>query len=191
MVRAAEKVGAFIVSDEIYDAFLYGGELVSPASTYERVIQLGGFSKTYGVPGWRMGYATGPSGVLEAMKTLQQFSFVCAPAPFQHAILEAAFDLDMSEHIDEYRGKRDRLVADLDSDFDLVTPDGAFYAFPSLPPGMSEGAFVEACLERDVLVVPGSAFSSRDTHFRLSFAVTDSDLDRGIAALNAVAASSS
>ena len=191
VARAAEQVGAFIVSDEIYDAFIYGGEFVSPLSSYGRVIQLGGFSKTYGVPGWRMGYATGPADVLDAMKTLQQFSFVCAPAPFQHAILEAAFDLDMSEHIDEYRGKRDRLVEDLDPAFDLVPPDGAFYAFPSLPPGISEGAFVEACLERNVLVVPGSAFSSRDTHFRLSFAVTDEDLGRGIAALNAVASSSS
>ena len=186
-VRAAEKVGAFVVSDEIYDAFVYEDEFPSAVSTgYERVLQLGGFSKTYGVPGWRMGYATGPTEVLDAMKTLQQFSFVCAPAPFQHAVLEAAFDCDMQPYIEEYRGKRDMLVERLDPAYDLVPPGGSFYAFPRLPDEVEEGEFVAAALERKVLIVPGSAFSRRATHFRLSFAVTDDDLKRGIDALNAI-----
>ena len=83
ITRIAEKSGAWIVSDEIYDLFCYADEYASPLQFTDRCIQLGGFSKSYGVPGWRMGYATGPSDVLDALKTLQQFSFVCAPAPFQ------------------------------------------------------------------------------------------------------------
>ncbi|MEE2888237.1 MAG: aminotransferase class I/II-fold pyridoxal phosphate-dependent enzyme, partial [Planctomycetota bacterium] len=125
--------------------------------------------------------------VLDAMKTLQQFSFVCAPAPFQRAILEVAFDLDMSPYIEEYRAKRDRLVAGLHESFELVPPGGSFYAFPKLPVDVDESAFMDACLERKLLVVPGSAFSRVATHFRLSFAVNDEDLTRGIEALNDVA----
>ena len=187
VVKAAERVGAYVVSDEIYDAFVYEGHYASPVGKMDRVIQLGGFSKTYAVPGWRMGYVTGPSEVLDAMKTLQQFSFVCAPAPFQHAILEVALDLDMSPYVEEYRGKRDRLVADLHPAFELVPPGGSFYAFPKIPFEAEESAFMEACLERKILVVPGSAFSRVGSHFRLSFAVTDEELSRGIEALNEVA----
>ncbi len=188
VVAAAERVGAYVVSDEIYDAFVYDGEFVSPVGKMERVIQLSGFSKTYGVPGWRMGYVTGPADVLDAMKTLQQFSFVCAPAPFQHAMLEVGLDLDMGAYIEEYRAKRNRLVADLHPAFELVPPGGSFYAFPTIPHGVDESAFMDACLQRKLLVVPGSAFSHAATNFRLSFAVTDEDLSRGIQALNSVAA---
>ncbi|MCB9870809.1 MAG: pyridoxal phosphate-dependent aminotransferase [Planctomycetes bacterium] len=187
LVRAAERVGAYVISDEIYDAFVYEPTYASPVSCYDRVIQLGGFSKTYGVPGWRMGYATGPADVLDGMKTLQQFSFVCAPAPFQYAIAEVALDLDMSGYIEQYHAKRNRLVADLHPDYQLVPPAGSFYAFPRIPSGMGEKAFLDACFAEKVLVVPGSAFSARDTHFRLSFAVTDEDLSRGIHALNGIA----
>ncbi len=179
---------AFVVSDEIYDGFLYVDDYASPISTGKRVLQLGGFSKTYGVPGWRMGYATGPAELLDAMKTLQQFTFVCAPAPFQHAVLEAAFDIDMQPYVETYAKKRDRLVEGLDPAFDLVPPEGSFYAFPRIPPGVESAEFIEAALERKLLIVPGSAFSGAATHFRLSFAASDETLERGIEELNALAA---
>ncbi|MBK8974470.1 MAG: pyridoxal phosphate-dependent aminotransferase [Planctomycetes bacterium] len=188
-VRAAERVGAVIVSDEIYDAFVYDGELPSPVGRYDRVLQLGGFSKTFGVPGWRMGYATGPAELLDSMKTMQQFTFVCAPAPFQVAILETAFDLDMSSYIDDYRNKRDRLVADLHPVYELRKPAGSFYAFPKIPGNADTETFMDAALARKLLVVPGSAFSRRATHFRISFAASDADLGRGIEQLNDLAVS--
>ncbi len=187
VVAAAERVGAYVISDEIYDFFVYDDEFASPVSMTDRVIQLSGFSKTYGIPGWRMGYATGPTEVLDAMQMLQQFTFVCAPTPFQYAILDKALDLDMTPYLDDYRQKRDRLVAELDPAFKLVPPGGSFYAFPSLPHGADESEFIEAAVERKLLVVPGSAFSERDTHFRLSFALDDAMLTRGIQALNALA----
>lgn len=187
VVNAAERVGAYVISDEIYDSFVYEPEYHSPVSMMERVIQLSGYSKTFGVPGWRIGYATGPKDVLDAMKTLQQFSYVCAPAPFQHAILDVAFDLDMSSYRQQYRNKRDTLVRDLHPAYKLVPPGGSFYAFPSIPGGGDEGAFMESVLSRKVLVVPGSAFSRRATHFRISFAVGDDELARGIQELNKVA----
>lgn len=186
LVRAASRVGAYIVTDEIYESFVYDGEYASPVGRYDRVIQLSGFSKTLGVPGWRIGYATGPADVLEAMKRLQQFSFVCAPAPFQVAVAAVGFDVDMSAHIAEYRQKRDRLVRELHPAFELVAPGGSFYAFPRVPGG-DEQKFLDAALADKVLIVPGSAFSQRATHFRLSFAVTDAVLGRAIDALNALA----
>ena len=190
--RAAERVGAYVVSDEIYDLFCYSDQFASPVASYDRCIQLGGFSKSYGVPGWRMGYATGPSGALDAMKTLQQFSFVCAPAPFQHALLAVLPELDLSGYRQQYRGKRDMLVRELHPSFQLSPPEGAFYAFPSLPIGsdgqpVASERFVEAAVDRKLLIVPGKAFSARDTHFRLSFAASDDDLQRGIAVLNELA----
>jgi aspartate aminotransferase/aminotransferase len=188
MVRAAERVGAFVLADEIYDAFVFDGTLPTPLGRYDRVIQLGGFSKTYGVPGWRMGYATGPAEVLDKMKTVQQFSFVCAPAPFQVAIAEVAFDLDMSAYLDAYRQRRDRIVRELHPAYELVPPGGAFYAFPKVPGAVDPGVFLDAALEQKLLIVPGSAFSRRSTHFRLSFAVSDEDLGRGLRVLDELAA---
>ncbi len=190
--RAADKVGAWVVSDEIYDLFYYGDEYCSPLQVTDRCIQLGGFSKSYGVPGWRMGYATGPSEVLDALKTLQQFSFVCAPAPFQHALLAAMPELDLSRYREDYRRKRDLLADTLHPAFRLSRPEGAFYAFPELPcdrEGVRVGsdAFVEAAVEKNVLIVPGKAFSSRDTHFRVSFAAPDDRLARGVEVLNELA----
>lgn len=187
VVRAAERVGAVVVSDEIYDAFVYDGDYVSPVGMSDRVIQVAGFSKTYGIAGWRLGYATGPTDVLDAMQQLQQYTFVCAPAPLQHAVLEAAFDLDMGSYVDDYRAKRDLLVAELHPAYRLVAPGGSFYAFPELPGRASESAFMEAALARKLLVVPGSAFSERQTHFRLSFAVTDEVLHCALREMNELA----
>ena len=190
--KSADRVGAYVVSDEIYDLFCYSDDYASPLEYTDRCIQLGGFSKSYGVPGWRMGYATGPSNVLDSLKTLQQFSFVCAPAPFQHALLAAMPAIDLQPYREQYRKKRDMLVRDLHPSYALSQPEGAFYAFPRLPRDKSgvqvpSDVFIEAAVEKNVLIVPGKAFSERDTHFRLSFAASDEHLTAGISVLNELA----
>ena len=179
--------GILLVSDEIYDLFCYGGDFVSPVGFADRCIQLGGFSKTYGIPGWRMGYAMGPASVLDAMKTLQQFSFVCAPAPFQYALLAAMPQIDLSPYREQYRGKRDYIVQNLHPIYRLAPPEGAFYAFPELPPGAEPEPFLQQALQHKLLIVPGKAFSVRDTHFRLSYGVDDDTLAAGIGVLNDLA----
>lgn len=190
--KVADRVGAYVVSDEIYDLFCYEDDYASPVQYSDRCIQLGGFSKSYGVPGWRMGYATGPSNVLDALKTLQQFSFVCAPAPFQHALLQAMPDIDLEPYRQQYIQKVDMLVRDLHPNYALSKPEGAFYAFPRLPRDKSgqpvaSDVFIEAAVEKNVLIVPGKAFSAQDTHFRLSFAASDEQLAEGIQVLNELA----
>jgi aspartate/methionine/tyrosine aminotransferase len=185
--RIANRAGAYVVSDEIYDLFCYVDDYASPVSYADRCIQLGGYSKSYGIPGWRMGYATGPAPVLEAMKTLQQFSFVCAPAPFQYALLEAMPHIDLRPYREQYRQKRDLVTNRLHAVYQLGPPEGSFYAFPQLPPGADGPTFLQAALQQKLLIVPGKSFSTRDTHFRLSFAAEDTVLQQGIDVLNDLA----
>lgn len=174
-----------VVSDEIYELFTYEHEAPSIASHLDGVLVLGGFSKSWAIPGWRVGWALGPSDVIDAMRTIQQFTFVCAPSFGQKGAL-AALDTDMSARRDEYRRKRDLVWEGLREHYDAVRPDGAFYLFARAPGG-SGTKFFHRCLEENLLVVPGSAFSDVDTHFRISFAVPDEKLAAGIAALQRLA----
>lgn len=186
--RLAAERDLVVISDEIYDEFVYDGPFVSAIGHVpeERLLVLGGWSKTYGMPGWRLGWAAGPDALVDAMRRMQQFSFVCAPSMVQRAGL-AALDVDMSAEIEAYRGKRDRVLAGLEGRYEVAAPGGSFYMFPRLPEGFDGDRFLEAAIERRLLVVPGKAFSARDTHFRLSFAAEDDVLDRGLQALAAIA----
>lgn len=193
LIRLCDQAGVLLVSDEIYDAFChdksdrgdgFGPRLASPLETSRSAMLLRGFSKTYAMTGWRLGYALGPQPIVEQMTKLQQYSFVCAPSPMQVAAV-AALDVDMSEYIQAYRRKRDRVVETLSPHFELTNPGGAFYAFPKVPDhlGMTATQFIEKAIGENVIVIPGSVFSQRDTHFRISYAADDATLDRGLNAL--------
>jgi aspartate aminotransferase/aminotransferase len=135
--------------------------------------------------GWRLGFVHGPRRVVEEMIKLQQFSFVCAPSMVQHAGV-AAWDHDVSGIVVDYRRKRDRICEGLKGSYELVRPEGAFYAFPKAPHG-SGSAFVTEAIRNNLLLIPGNVFSARDTHFRLSYAADERTLDRGIEILNRLA----
>jgi aminotransferase len=191
LVELAEQHNLLLLTDEIYDVFCYdrvesppGSGVLrcpSPASYSPNVLLLRGFSKTYGMTGWRLGYAAGPRAIIEQMTKLQQYSFVCAPSMVQMAGL-LALEQDMSAYVEQYRCKRDLVVQRLGERYELATPAGAFYAFPKVPEHLNLTAtqFVERAIERSLLIIPGSVFSSRDTHFRLSYACDDAMLNRGL-----------
>lgn len=181
---AAERDIA-LISDEIYREFCYDEPFVSPAQFNPRTLVIDGFSKTYGITGWRLGFAHGPRPVIEAMIKLQQYTFVCAPQPAQWAGA-AALDVDMSEHIAAYRGKRDRLLAGLAGLYEVAKPGGAFYAFPRAPRGSGDD-FVAEAIRNELLIIPGSIFSRRDTHFRISYSASNETIDRGLAVLRRLA----
>ncbi len=186
VAELAARKNVLLISDEIYRAFCYDRPFVSPASYNPQTLVVDGFSKTYGMPGWRLGFAHGPSAIIREMTKLQQYSFVCAPQPAQWAGA-VALDLDMSPQIEAYRTKRDMLVSGLAGDYELTTPGGAFYAFPKLPWG-SGIEFVSRAIEKyQLLIIPGSVFSGRDTHFRISYAAPDEVIERGIEALKRLA----
>ena len=92
----------------------------------------------------------------------------------------------MQPHIDDYRRKRDLIVAGLRDHYELVTPGGAFYAFPKVPWGTAS-EFVAQAIEHELLIIPGNIFSRRDTHFRISYAATEETLARGIEVLRKLA----
>lgn len=181
LAELAAQRNIALVSDEIYRAFTYDAPFVSPARYNPQTLVIDGFSKTYGMTGWRLGFAHGPADVIDEMVKLQQYTFVCAPQPAQWAGA-AAMDVDMREQIDAYRRKRDRITAALAGDYDLVHPGGAFYAFPKAPWGTGT-EFVAEAIARQLLVIPGNIFSRRDTHFRLSYAADDRRIERGIEVL--------
>ena len=182
--EVAKKHNLLLLSDEIYRDFSYDGPVSSIGRFYENTLVMRGFSKSYGVPGWRLGYVAAPehlSDLVEAMATLQQYTFVCAPQPFQIAAIEA-LHMDITCHINDYRRKRDLFYDGMKDRFDLVKPAGAFYAFVKAPGGEAT-AFVEQAIKHDVLVIPGSVFSERDTHFRVSFATSDAQIKKGVGRL--------
>ena len=174
----AAKHDLLIISDEIYNLFCYDRPFVSMVSLYDNTLLLRGFSKSYAMTGWRIGWCTGPKAVLDKMTMLQQYSFVCAPSMAQAACV-AALETDMSAESAAYKRKRDMVHQALGEIFGLVRPDGAFYAFVPAPGGNAT-KFVAKAIENNVLIIPGNVFSARDTHFRLSYATSDEKLRRGL-----------
>ncbi len=185
IVELARRHGLVVISDEIYRGFHYDGPAVSPAAFGEHVLVVEGFGKTYGMTGWRLGWVHGPSRLVQEMAKLQQFTYVCAPSIAQRAAL-TAWTTDMTATQAAYRRKRDRIVAGLQEHYELVVPQGAFYAFPKVPWGTAT-EFAKEALRHKLLIIPGKVFSQRDTHFRISYAVPDATLERGIAALQELA----
>jgi aspartate aminotransferase/aminotransferase len=177
--------GILLISDEVYRAFCYDAPFASPATSNSEVLVVDGFSKAHGMTGWRLGFAHGPSRLIQEMAKLQQFSFVCAPSMVQYAGI-AALDEDLGPHVDAYRRKRDTVVRALEGLYEVASPRGAFYAFPRAPRA-SASEFVAEAIRHNLLIIPGNVFSRRDTHFRISYAVDDSTLARGLEILRNLA----
>ena len=181
---AAEK-NICLVSDEIYSQFVYDEPYVSAAKFNPDAVVIDGFSKTYAMTGLRLGYVHGPKAIIDTMLKIQQYTFVCAPQPAQWAGI-SALDYDMTPYVDRYRVKRDMLVDGLSDRYEIVTPGGAFYAYPKLPYGDGQ-SFAARAIENNLMIIPGNIFSDQDTHFRISYAVDDAKLEEGIAILNRIA----
>lgn len=186
LAEVCRERGVLLVSDEIYRAFHFDTPPASPAEVDPDVLVIEGFGKTYGLTGWRMGYAHGPRAVVEEMTKMQQFSYVCPPSPFQHACV-AALDYDVSGIVADYRRKRDLVAEGLRERFEFATPGGAFYLYVRAPWGTG-GEFVAEAIRNNLLIIPGSVFSRHDTHFRVSYAADDERLKRGVGILNRLAA---
>jgi len=174
-----------LISDEIYRRFCYDQPFVSPAEFNDRTIVIDGFSKSHSMTGHRLGWMHGPDYLMQQMLKLQQFTFVCAPHPAQWAGV-AAWDLDLSEYIDDYRRKRDLIVSLLQDDFEIHGGQGAFYLFLKAPWGTGT-EFVTEAIRNNLLIIPGQVFSPIDSHFRVSFAAEDDQLRAGADVLKKIA----
>ena len=178
LAELARQRGIALLSDEVYRSFCYDRPFYSPAEWNRDVLVIDGFSKAYGMTGWRLGFIHGPSQVIQEVAKLQQFTFVCAPNPVQHAGL-AALGLDVSKQADIYRRRRDRLMAALADRYEIAGGQGAFYLLPRAPWGTGT-EFVAEAIRQGLLIIPGNVFSNHDTHFRLSYAASDATIGCGI-----------
>ncbi|MFV9503333.1 MAG: aminotransferase class I/II-fold pyridoxal phosphate-dependent enzyme [Oscillochloridaceae bacterium umkhey_bin13] len=166
IAAVAERHNLVVISDEIYDRLVYGGEHTCFAALpgmRERTVLLGGFSKAYAMTGWRLGWLAAPPAITAAVRKVHQYAIMSAPTMSQYAGIEALHNGE--EHVQamlaEYDRRRRVIVAGLNAlGLPTFEPQGAFYAFPYVGHlGLSSEAFCERLLvEEQVAVVPGDAF---------------------------------
>jgi aminotransferase len=175
----------FVISDEIYSELTYGDEHVSIATfpgMRERTIVINGFSKSYAMTGWRLGYAVGPALIIEQMVKIHQFAIMCAPTTSQYAGIEALKngDPDVAMMRDAYDKRRRYVMHALQNmGLECFEPFGAFYVFPSIKKlGMTSEEFATKLLQEEkVAVVPGTAFGAcGEGYLRISYAYSIENL---------------
>jgi len=168
-----------VLSDEIYCELTYGDErhvsIAELDGMRERTIVVNGFSKSYAMTGWRLGYAMGPAPILSIMTKLHQYAVMCSPSTAQYAAIDALRngDEDVARMRAEYDMRRGFIVDGFrEMGFECFKPEGAFYIFPSIKhTGLTSGEFCEKLLlSKHVAVVPGSAFGDSGEGFvRVSY----------------------
>ncbi len=181
IAEVVEKHDLFVLSDEIYAELTYleGQDHVTIASLpgmRERTVLINGFSKSYSMTGWRLGYACAPKEILEQMLKIHQYAIMCAPTTSQYAAVEAVRngDGDVAAMREEYNGRRRYLMHRFrEMGLKCFEPFGAFYAFPCIQEfGMTSEEFATRMLQEEkVVVVPGTAFGDCGEGFlRISYA---------------------
>lgn len=182
----------YLISDEIYSELIYEGKMFSPASISEvkdKVLTIGGFSKSHAMTGWRIGYLLASAEIINASDKIQQQTVTCAPSISQYAALEALRDEASPIRMkDEFKRRRD-MVAKLLSETGRLKfrkPNGTFYFFPSYDMDTPSKEFSEKLLnEKHVITTPGVAFGDQgEHHFRASFAASDEVINEGLGRLN-------
>ncbi|MDQ4035390.1 MAG: aminotransferase class I/II-fold pyridoxal phosphate-dependent enzyme [Chloroflexota bacterium] len=181
IARVADAHDLLVVSDEIYDRLVYGDHAHTAFSALpgmrERTVLLGGFSKSYAMTGWRIGYVAAPAELMTGIAKVHQYGIMCAPTAAQFAAMEAVRNGEV--HVEAMRAEYDRRRRYMTDRFneiglDCFEPVGAFYCFPRVSDatGLDEATFAERLLsEERVGVVPGTAFGpSGAGHVRVCYA---------------------
>ena len=174
------ETNVLVLSDEIYSELTYGLDrhvsIASLPGMAERTIVVNGFSKSYAMTGWRLGYAAGPAPLVKVMTKIHQSCIMSAPTTSQYAAITALRQCDDPIEMmrDEYNRRRRYVVKALnDMGLTCFEPRGAFYVFPSIQiSGLTSSEFCEQLLrEKEVAIIPGSAFgASGEGYARISYA---------------------
>ena len=174
------ETNVLVLSDEIYSELTYGLDrhvsIASLPGMAERTIVVNGFSKSYAMTGWRLGYAAGPAPLVKVMTKIHQSCIISAPTTSQYAAITALRQCDDQIEMmrDEYNRRRRYVVKALnDMGLTCFEPRGAFYVFPSIQiSGLTSSEFCEQLLrEKEVAIIPGSAFgASGEGYARISYA---------------------
>ena len=179
IVEYANDKGVTVVSDEVYEHFIYGKKHNSAAQFGEDVVTINATSKTYAMTGWRLGYLAAPSDIVAQCIKVHQYAQACATSISQYAALAAYTGPqgEVARMRDEYRARRDLLCSALKKmGFVFPVPEGAFYAFVPMKPDL-----VARIIASGVVIVPGSAFGKNATGYaRLSYATSRENLNRAL-----------
>lgn len=169
-----EKTNIVVLSDEIYSELTFSKNshqsIAGIGNMAERTVIINGFSKTYSMTGWRLGYACGPKEILKQMTKIHQFGIMSAPTTSQYAAIDAVKNgrKDISDMLEQYNSRR-KIIVDGFNRMGLTCfePKGAFYAFPNITStGMDSEEFCERLLyEQHVALVPGSSFGASGEGF--------------------------
>lgn len=179
----AKRHNLLIISDEVYEHFNYDGKHFSIGSVYPLTLTLNGFSKSYSMTGWRIGYIRGPEDIIEAINVVQQCVVFSSSSIGQHAAL-AAVGQSPKNVTKKYRSKRDMAKKLLGPIFtDIKGGQGAFYLFLKLPAGVRDMDLVNTLAEHGVIVLPGSAFSHHQNYIRISYGGNTNELRTGLGLL--------
>lgn len=178
----AERHNLLVISDEIYEHYMYDGGHFSIGSIYPNTITMNGFSKEFAMTGWRLGYICAPNEITEAINELQQYIVMSSSSIAQHAAVAAMNN--RPKFNGKYKEKRDFVLASLrEMGIKVYGSEGAYYAFFKAPYDMTDLEFVERASEHNLILVPGRAFSKLHGFVRLSYGADMQTLKRGIAAL--------
>jgi aminotransferase len=181
IAKLAEEHDLLVYADEIYDRLVYGSEhhsIIELPGMRERTVYLAGFSKSYAMTGWRVGYACAPLEIVEQMMKIHQYTVMCVPTAGQYAALEAlrTGEDEVRRMVAEYDRRRKVMLQRFNAlGLRCFEPRGAFYCFPNITStGMDDEQFAERLLrEERVVTVPGSAFGERGRgHVRACYATS-------------------
>ena len=189
IAELAQKHNFLVIADEVYDRLVYGQEHICFSSLpgmKDRTILLGGWSKSYAMTGWRLGYACAHKDIISAMVRVHQFSVMCAPIMAQIAGLEALRigEPYVQAMVEEYDKRRKLIVAGF-NDLGMPTfePKGAFYCFPKISGfGLSDDDFCMGLLKQEgVVIVPGDSFGAAGIGFaRASYATSYEQIEKAL-----------
>jgi aspartate aminotransferase len=188
LVDFAEAHRLTIVSDEVYEEFVYEGTFSSFWGKTDRVVVVNSFSKTFAVTGWRLGFLVAPKPLAVDLTKIHYHIMACPPTPAQTAILAGleAGDESTRRMVREFKTRRGlvvRLLSDIPG-ISVVPPAGAFYAFPRVELGGSAADVATALLARGLITTPGDAFGTLGaSHLRLSFAASPEHIRGGLSIL--------
>ncbi len=195
-IRALQRLcideNIYFIQDQIYEGLVYEGrvqDILELDPEMEHTVLISGFSKSYAMTGWRIGYLVASKDFINAADKFQQQTITCAPSISQMAALYALDDEESPSKMKEvFRKRRDIVVEEIQKikGLKLIKPEGAFYVFPSYDLNISSVEFCKLALEsKGLLLTPGSAFGKQgERHFRISYALSEDKLREGLALLS-------
>lgn len=181
----AEDRDIAILSDEVYDSFIYEGEHVSFLSRLDKAVVVGGFSKMMAVTGWRLGFLMANDDVMDDMIKMQYHVCASPNMPAMYGALNALPTIDgyLEKARETFRKRRDLIVKRINEidGMSIIPPKGAFYAFPSFDYNISSGDFAMELIKDGLICTPGSAFGPfGEGHLRFSYAADESKIEKGM-----------